>query len=103
NAVQYSGDARWIAVRVTADDGAVSVSVEDRGVGIPPDEVDKVFDRFHRGSGEVTRSIRGSGLGLTLVKEIADAHGGTVDVTSRPGKGSTFRITLPAMTEAGRD
>jgi signal transduction histidine kinase len=103
NAVQYSGDARWIAVRVTVADGAVSVSVEDRGIGIPPDEVDKVFDRFHRGSGDVTRSVRGSGLGLTLVKEIVDAHGGTVDVTSRLGKGSTFRITLPAMTEAGRD
>jgi signal transduction histidine kinase len=103
NAVQYSGDARWIAVRVTADDGAVTVGVEDRGVGIPPDEVDKVFDRFHRGGGDVTRSVRGSGLGLTLVKEIVDAHGGHVDVASAPEKGSTFRITLPAMTEAGRD
>lgn len=103
NAVQYSGDARWIGVRVSAGGDAATVAVEDRGVGIPPEEQDKVFERFHRGSDEVTRSVRGSGLGLTLVKEIVDAHGGTVDVTSRPGMGSTFRITLPAMTEASGD
>ena len=56
----------------------MAVEVEDRGVGIPPVEVDEVFERFHRGGGEASRSVRKSGPGLTLVKEIVDAHGGAV-------------------------
>lgn len=103
NAVRYSGDARRVDVRVGGGEGIVTVEVEDRGVGIPRDEVDRVFDRFHRGSSELIRSVRGSGLGLTLVKEIVDAHGGTVDVTSEVGEGSIFRITLPATGEVSRD
>ncbi len=99
NAIQYSGDAKRIRLRVSAEDGVVSIAVEDSGVGIPEDEIGKVFDRFYRGGDEVTRSVPGSGLGLTLVKETADAHGGTVSVKSQVGKGSTFCIQLPAMTE----
>jgi signal transduction histidine kinase len=78
----------------------VTVTVQDFGLGIPEAEIGRVFDRFFRGSSEITRSVRGSGLGLTLVREIAEAHGGAVDVTSEVGNGSTFRITLPGMTEA---
>ncbi len=77
----------------------VTVAVEDSGLGIPDEEVGKVFDRFYRGSDELTRSTRGSGLGLTLVKETVDAHGGSVEVRSQVGIGSTFSIKLPAMTE----
>ncbi len=99
NAVQYSGDARQINICASANDGHVTVAVEDFGVGIPEDEIDRVFERFYRGGHELTRTVKGSGLGLTLVKEVVEAHGGTVEVKSEPGRGSTFSIRLPAMTE----
>ncbi len=99
NAVQYSGEAREVRVQVWGEDSTLSMTVEDSGVGIRKDEIEKVFDRFYRGRDEVTRAIRGSGLGLTLVKEIVEAHRGSVEVTSEVGKGSIFRIRLPAMTE----
>lgn len=99
NAVQYSGDARRINLYASSGDGQVTVAVEDFGVGIPKDELDKVFERFYRGGDALTRRVKGSGLGLTLVQEIAEAHGGTIRVESEPGRGSTFTIALPAMTE----
>jgi signal transduction histidine kinase len=68
-------------------------------VGIPANEIDKVFDRFYRGGAALTGAVKGSGLGLALVKEIVEAHGGIVRVESEPGQGSTFSIRLPAMTE----
>lgn len=101
NAIQYSGQAKQVEVMAWSEGGtSVVIAVEDSGAGILENEVGKVFDRFYRGSNEVTRSIRGSGLGLTLVKEIVDAHGGSVEVASEVGKGSRFRIKLPAMMEA---
>jgi signal transduction histidine kinase len=99
NAIRYSGEAREVRVRAWGENGTLKVTVEDSGLGIREDEIAKVFDRFYRGRDEVTRSIRGSGLGLTLVKEIAEAHGGSVEVTSGVGRGSIFRIRLPAVTE----
>jgi signal transduction histidine kinase len=99
NAIQYSGDARQINLYASAGDGHVTVAVEDFGVGIPQDEIDRVFERFYRGGHELTRTVKGSGLGLTLVKEVVEAHGGTVHVESEPGRGSTFSIRLPAITE----
>jgi signal transduction histidine kinase len=99
NAIQYSGNAREVCVQAWGENGTLNVTVEDWGVGIREDEIEKVFDRFYRGRDEVTRSIRGSGLGLTLVKEIVEAHRGSVEVTSDVGKGSIFRMRFPAMTE----
>jgi signal transduction histidine kinase len=99
NAMQYSGATKQVNVSVSARDGWVDVSVADCGVGIPENEIDKVFDRFYRGSHPITRSVKGSGLGLTLVKEIVQAHSGTVSVESEPGRSSTFTIALPAVRE----
>jgi signal transduction histidine kinase len=99
NAIQYSQDAKQIVVAVSATEEHVIVAVEDHGVGIPANEIDKVFDRFYRGGDAHTRAVKGSGLGLTLVKEIVEAHGGTVQVGSEVGQGSTFSIQLPAVTE----
>jgi len=99
NAVQYSRDAKDISVRVSAGERQVIVAVEDHGAGIPANEVDKVFDRFYRGGDALTRAVKGSGLGLALVKEIVEAHGGSVHVESALGQGSTFAIRLPAVTE----
>ena len=99
NAMQYSREVKDIAVRVSAYDRHVVVAVEDHGAGIPGNEVEKVFDRFYRGGDALTRAVKGSGLGLALVKEIVEAHGGTVHVESTLGQGSTFTIRLPAMTE----
>ena len=95
NAVKYSGQSRSIVVRSFVRDRQLVISVEDFGIGIRKDEAHRVFERFYRGGDELTRSVKGSGLGLTLVKEIVEAHHGTVRVESEPGRGSTFSIRLP--------
>jgi two-component system sensor histidine kinase SenX3 len=77
----------------------VTIAVSDRGIGIPPDERGRVFDSFFRGSHEVVRSTRGSGLGLTLVQHIVAGHHGEIWVDSTPGAGSTFTIFLPGSDE----
>ncbi len=73
----------------------MEIRVEDRGPGIPADEIDEIFTPFFRGAHARTSQVRGSGLGLSLVKGIAEAHGGDVSVRSEVGEGSTFTITLP--------
>ena len=68
------------------------LSVRDTGVGIPPDELPRIWDRLFRG--DASRTERGLGLGLSLVRAIVEAHGGTVEVQSEPGQGSTFTVRL---------
>jgi signal transduction histidine kinase len=104
NAVKYGGEVPRIALRVSGPRGhgraEVRIEVEDHGLGIAPGERDRIFEPFVRGEEAQARQIRGSGLGLSLVKRIVEAHSGHVSVTSAPGQGSTFAIVLPAAGEA---
>jgi len=95
NAIKYSGESRKVIVSSFREGSNLIIAVKDFGIGIKSDEVDKVFERFYRGGDELTRTVKGSGLGLTLVREIVEAHQGKVDVESELGKGSLFCIRLP--------
>ncbi len=96
NAYKYSGDEKEIAIRVFAEEGRVCFSVADNGVGISRRDRKRIFERFYQVDQSLSRAAGGCGLGLAIVKFIVDAHGGTVDVASEPGKGSEFIVRLPA-------
>jgi len=102
NAVKYTPAAGSVWLTLAATSTAATVSVRDTGVGIAPGDVTRVFDRFWRA--DVARSRTGErpgfGLGLAIAKWIAEAHGGSIAVTSRPGRGSTFTVTLPRSPAA---
>ena len=99
NAVKYGGGDNWVGIRASYVDegrlGEVRIAVQDHGPGIPADELSHIFEPFYRGRDAVSGQIQGSGLGLSLVKRIVTAHGGQVSVSSQPGAGSTFTISLP--------
>jgi two-component system phosphate regulon sensor histidine kinase PhoR len=95
NAVKYAGDGGEVSVRLRRAPGAVALAVSDRGVGISLDEQGRIFERFYRAESARARNVRGSGIGLALVKHIAEAHGGRVEVESAPGEGSTFTVYVP--------
>jgi signal transduction histidine kinase len=95
NAVKYSGESKKVIVRAFNEERSVVIQVVDFGLGIQKDDMDKIFDRFYRGGDELTRTVKGSGLGLTLVKQIVEAHRGSIQVESEPGKGSVFTMKLP--------
>ncbi len=95
NAVKYSGSANRAVIRAGKRDGHLAVSVQDFGEGISPAEQKHIFERFYRGGRELTRQVKGSGLGLTLVKQIMAAHKGRIEVNSSPGEGSTFTLWVP--------
>ena len=95
NAAKYSGDSRDIEVSLQRNGSQVCVSVTDHGIGIGPEERTQLFARFYRGEKAKRSGIRGTGLGLAMVAQIAAAHGGRVSVMSEPGGGSTFTLSLP--------
>jgi two-component system phosphate regulon sensor histidine kinase PhoR len=124
NAIKYGGGARWL--RVSAVPGyapagrgghfatqsrdnfhhtgmSVTFTIEDRGIGIDPEDRKHIFEPFYRGRDAVAQQIQGSGLGLNLVMRIAIAHGGRVTTSSEPGKGSTFALTLPAQDRSSAE
>ncbi|HET7193563.1 MAG TPA: ATP-binding protein [Nocardioides sp.] len=95
NAVTYSGQDSTVLVSSKADDSTVEISVVDQGIGIPPGEMDRIFERFYRIDPARHRSTGGTGLGLSIVKHVAATHGGDVRVWSVEGQGSTFTLVLP--------
>ena len=95
NALKYSKDKKFIGVRLYRANGSVKLEVADHGIGIPASEQDKIFEKFYRCGDPLVHNIKGSGLGLSLVRHIARAHGGDVLVESAPEKGSKFTIELP--------
>ena len=95
NALKYSQDQKFIGVNLFRDNGSVKLEVVDHGIGIPPAEQQKIFDKFYRVGDPLVHNTKGSGLGLSLVRHIVQAHGGEVLVDSVPGRGSKFTINLP--------
>lgn len=96
NAVNYSDRDTRVSVTVQPGPAFVSVLVKDQGAGIPPSEVDRIFERFYRVDAARSRRTGGTGLGLAIVKHVCANHGGEVTVWSEPGQGSTFTVRLPA-------
>jgi signal transduction histidine kinase len=99
NAWKYSGHEKRIGLRAYADDGAVCLEVSDNGIGMSRRAVRKVFDRFYQVDQTLSRRVGGCGLGLSIVKFIIDAHGGSIDVSSRQDEGSTFTVRLPVTIQ----
>lgn len=96
NAIRYSNSGSVVNIRSSLSNGWVRIAVEDEGVGVSPEQRDRIFERFYRGDEARTRDTGGSGLGLSIVKHVAADHGGRVDLVSEQGQGSTFTLVLPA-------
>jgi signal transduction histidine kinase len=101
NAMKYGGGEKWVGIKAEKSDDEVNhagvrLTVEDRGIGIPPEELPYIFEAFFRGRSAVTDQIAGSGLGLSLVRNIIDAHAGRIIVHSVVGEGTAFILYLPA-------
>jgi two-component system phosphate regulon sensor histidine kinase PhoR len=108
NAVKYAAEGKALDVKVARAAGergapGVAIAFHDQGPGIPVDERERIFERFYRGRAVRGRPVRGSGIGLSLVKAIAEAHGGTVTVESTQGQGSTFTVWLPEASQPAED
>jgi two-component system phosphate regulon sensor histidine kinase PhoR len=95
NSVKYSADHKQVSVVVRSSNGFIDLSVTDLGLGIPKAEQKRIFEKFYRGSTAAAQRIRGSGIGLSITKRVAEMHGGSVQVESEPGRGSTFTVRIP--------
>jgi len=99
NAIRYSPGGSGVSVGVKAKEGMVRIAVVDQGIGIAEESQERVFERFYRVDGARSRATGGTGLGLSIVKHIAADHGGEVTLWSRPGRGSTFTLVIPQVSE----
>ena len=97
NAVKYSEPGDSVSVRSYLDDDVVALIVQDTGRGIPARDIDRIFERFYRVDRSRDTTTGGTGIGLSIVRHVALAHGGTVGVESVEGEGSTFRLDLPVV------
>jgi signal transduction histidine kinase len=95
NALKYSADEKFLAVKLYGTNGALKLEVADHGIGITRREQSKIFEKFYRTGDPLVHNTKGSGLGLSLVRHITQAHGGQIAVESTPGKGSKFTLSLP--------
>jgi len=95
NAIKYSGEIKEISIEVKTRDSYLNIEIEDRGLGIPRSEKTKIFEKFYRVGNGLVHDVKGSGLGLSLVKHIIEAHKGKISVESEVGKGSRFTISIP--------
>jgi signal transduction histidine kinase len=101
NAVKYGGASNWIGIKAQSHaidhTRRVEITITDKGIGIPDSDLPHIFEPFYRGRAVVAAQVHGNGLGLSLVKNIVEAHGGTITVSSVPGEGSAFSLSLPAV------
>jgi two-component system phosphate regulon sensor histidine kinase PhoR len=95
NAVKYSHEGGRIVISMMARDGDIVLSVADEGVGIPAEDLPRIFERFYRADRARSRELGGTGLGLSIVKHIAQLHGGRVEAESVIGQGTTISVILP--------
>ena len=95
NAVTHTNPGDRISITARGRDSHLEIAVSDDGPGVPPDQLDQIFERFHRLDHSRSRDRGGSGLGLAIARAITQAHGGTIQAESGPGQGATFRVTLP--------
>jgi len=101
NAIRYTGEGGIVTIRAGCEGGGAVLAVSDTGIGIPPDELPRIFDEFYRGE-QAKRSVQhGTGLGMTIVRRVVDLHQGRIDVDSEPGRGTTFRVALPICRGEG--
>jgi len=100
NALKYSGESRWIGITVSSSGNRVAIVVEDKGSGISSTDLPHIFEPFYRSHDLMDAQIKGSGLGLSLVKEIVEAHGGSIRVDSAAGVGTKFCIDLPLIASS---
>jgi signal transduction histidine kinase len=95
NAEKYSGAQREIGLHSSRENGSVLISVQDRGIGVPDGEEERIFEAFHRSNDSLASNVQGSGLGLTLARNIARDHGGDIEYHKRDGGGSVFTLRMP--------
>ncbi|RPJ01766.1 MAG: histidine kinase, partial [Chloroflexi bacterium] len=95
NAIKYSPDGGEIVIRGSYDDQSVQITVSDPGIGLPPDQLERVFERFYRINNRQTQKAQGTGLGLFLAHAVVNAHGGQIRATNNQEGGATFSFTLP--------